>query len=87
MYERIAEYIEDVRTSLRIDAYYSFYSRCAEELRSLGGGRFERVTRSLENLRALVDQLHPRLVLVEEARIDSPVTNVGGRPASTNSGV
>ena len=87
MYDRIAEYIEDVRTSLRIDVSDSVYSRCMEELRSLCEGRFDRVTQSLENLRAFVDQLHSRLVLVEDARIDSPAVDVAGRPASADSGV
>ena len=58
MYERIAEYIEDVRTSLRIDMIYHVYARCRDESRSLREGRFERVTQSLESLHALVDQWH-----------------------------
>ena len=87
MYDRIAEHIEEARTSLRIDVTDSVYARCMEELRFLREGRFERVTQSLENLRALVDQLQSRLALVEDARIDSPAVDVAGRPASANSGV
>ena len=66
MYERIADYIEDVRTSLRIDVMDAVYSGCMEELCSLRQGSFDRVRQSLENLRAMVDQLHSRLVLVED---------------------
>ena len=44
MYERIAEYIEDVQTSLRIDVSDHVYRRCMDELRSLREGRFDRVT-------------------------------------------
>ena len=50
MYERIAEYIEEVRTSVRIDVSDHVYQRCMDELRSLREGRFDRVTQSLENL-------------------------------------
>ena len=87
MYDRIAEHIEEVRTSLRIDVTDSVYARCMEELRSLREGRFGRVTQSLENLRALVDQPQSRLALVEDARIDSHAVEVAGPPASANSGV
>ena len=87
MYDRIAEHIEEVRTSLRIDVTESVYARCMEELRSLRDGRFERVTQPLENLCALVDQLQSRLALVEDARIDSLAVYVAGRPASANAGV
>ena len=72
MYDRFAAHIEDVRTSLRIDISDSVYNRCIEELRSLREGRFKRVAHSLENLRALVNQLQSLLVLVDDARIDSP---------------
>ena len=85
MYERIAIYIEEVLTSLRIDVSDAVYTRCMEELRSLREGRFERVSQSLENLRALVNQLHSRLVLVEDSRLDSSDTLGEGcleRPAS-----
>ena len=41
----------------------------------------------LENPRALVDQLQAHLVLVEDARIDSPVVDIAGQPASANSGI
>ena len=58
MYERITEYIEEFRTSLRIDVTDHVYARCRDESRFLREGRFERVTQSLEILRALVDQLH-----------------------------
>ena len=80
MYERIAEYIEDVRTSLRIDVSDHVYRRCMDELRALREGRFDRVTQSLENLRALVDQLQSRLALVEDSRLDFPVDYREGRP-------
>ena len=80
MYERIAEYIEDVRTSHRIDVSDHFYRRCMDELRSLREGRFDRFTQSLENLRALVDQLQSRLALVEDSRLDSPVEYRENRP-------
>ena len=86
MYDRIAEYIEDVRTSLRIDVSDSVYARCMEELRSPCEGRFERVTQSLEHLRVLVYQLHARLALVEDARNDSTAEDAG-QPASANSRV
>ena len=56
IYERIAEYVEDIRTSLRIDVTYHVYARCRDESRSLREGRFERVTQSLESLPALVDK-------------------------------
>ena len=58
-----------------------------EVLRTLREGRFECVTQYLENLRALLDQLHSRLVLVEDAHIDSPAVDVAVRPASTDSRV
>ena len=87
MYDCIAAHIEDVRTSLCMEISDSFYNRCMEDLRSLREGRFERVAQSLENLHALVDQLQSRLVLVEDARIDSLADEVVGRPASANSGV
>ena len=80
MYERMAEYIEDVRTSLRIDVSDHVYRRCMDELRSLRKGRFDRVTQSFENLRALVEQLQSRLALVEDSRLDSPVDYREGRP-------
>ena len=80
MYERIAEYIEDVQTSLRIDVSDHVYRRCMDELRSLREGRFDRVTQSLENIRALVEQLQSRLALVEDSRLDSPVDYREGRP-------
>ena len=86
MYDRIAEHIEEVQTSLRIDVTDSVYARCMEELRSLRERRFERVTQSLENLCALIDQLQSPLALVEDARIDSSAVDVAGRPAR-NSGV
>ena len=47
MYDRIAEYIEDVLTSLRIDVSNSVYSRSMQELRFLREGRFERVAQSM----------------------------------------
>ena len=87
MYDRIAAHIEDVRTSLRFDLSDSVYTCCMQELRSLRKGRFESVAQSLENLRAPVDQLKSRLVLVEDAGIDSPADAFVGRPASANSGV
>ena len=80
MFDRIAEYIEEVRTSLRIDVSYAVYNRCMNELRSLREGRFDRVTQSLENLRALIDELHSRLVLVEDSRFASPEPSGQGRP-------
>ena len=86
MYERIAEYIEDVRPSLRIDVSDHVYRRCMDELRSLCKGKFDRVTQSMENLRALVDQLQSRLALVEDSRLNSPVDYREGRserPASS----
>ena len=46
MYERIAEYIEDVRTFLCIDVFDHVYRRCMDELRSLREGRFDLVTQS-----------------------------------------
>lgn len=57
------------------------------ELCSLREGRFERVDQSLENLCALVDQLHSRLELIEDAGPDSPAMDVGGHSVSTHSGV
>ena len=80
MYERIAEYIEDVPTSLCIDVSDHVYRRCMDELRSLRKGRFHSVTLSLENLRALFDQLQRRLMLIEDSRLDSPVDYRDGRP-------
>ena len=80
VYERIAEYIEDVRTSLRIDVSDHVYRRCMDELRSLREGRSDCVTQSLENFRALVDQLQSRLALVEDSRLDSPVDYREDRP-------
>ena len=85
IYDRIATYIEEVRNSPRIDVSDAVYTRCMDELRSLREGRFQRVSQSLENLRALVDQLQSRLVLVEDSRLDSPDTFGEGRsemPAS-----
>ena len=67
MYERIADYSDEVSTSLRIDVSDAAYNRFMAELRSLREGRFNRVSQSLENLRALVDELHSRLVLVEDS--------------------
>ena len=80
MYERIADYIGEVRTSLRIDVTDAVYSRCMEELRSVRAERFDRVSQSLENLRALVDQFQSRLVLVEDSRLENPATYGEGRP-------
>ena len=80
MYERIAEYIEDVRTSLRIDVSDHVYQRCIDEIRSLREGRYDCVTQSLENLRPLVEQLQSRLALVEDLRLDSPVYYRQGHP-------
>ena len=80
MYERIADYIEEVRTSLRIDVTDAVYSRCMEELRSLREGQFDHVNQTLENLRALGDQLHSRLVLVEGSRLENPTTTGEGCP-------
>ena len=80
MIDRIAEYIEKVRTSLRIDVSDAVYNRCMTELRSLRDGRFDRVTQSLENLRALIDKLHSRLMLVEDSRFASPKRSRQGRP-------
>ena len=85
MYDRIASYIEEVRTALRIDVADAVYTRCLEELRSFREGRFERVSQSLENLRALVDQLQSRLALVEDSRLDSPEDFGEGRPERTAS--
>ena len=70
-----------------MDVTDSVYARCMGELHSLREGRFERVTQSLENLRALVNQLKSLLALVEDTRIDSPSVDVAGRPASANYGV
>ena len=80
MHDGIAEYIAEVRTSVRIDVSDAVYARCMEELRSLREGRFDRVSQPLENLRALVDQLRCRLVLVEDSRLDSPDAFGEGRP-------
>ena len=55
MYERMAEYIEDVRTPLRIDVTDHVYARSRNDSRSLREGKFECVTQSLESLRPLVD--------------------------------
>ena len=79
IFDRIAEYIEEVRTSLRIDVSDHVYTRCMAELRSLREGRFDTVTQSLENLRALIDELHSRLVLVGDSRFASPGTSGHGR--------
>lgn len=57
MYALIAQYIEEVRTSIRIEVSDTVYARCMAELRSLREARFERVSQSFENLRALVAQL------------------------------
>ena len=80
MFDRIAEYIEEVRTSLRINVSDHVYARYMAELRSLREGRFDRVTQSLENLRALIDKLHSRLVLVEDSCFASPGPSGQGRP-------
>ena len=80
MFDRITEYIEEVRTSLQIDVSDHLYTRCMAELRSLREGRFDRVTQSLENFRALIDELHSRLVLVEDSRFASPEPTGQGRP-------
>ena len=76
MFDSITEYIEEVRTSLRIDVSDHVYTRCMAELRSLREGRFDRVTQSLENLRALIHELHWRLVLVEDSHLASPGPSV-----------
>ena len=57
------------------------------DLRSIREERFERVSRSLENLRALVNQLLSRVELFEDGRLDSSTVNAGGRPVSAHSGV
>ena len=80
MYDWIATYIEEVRTLLRIDVSDAVYTRCMEELRSLREGRFDRVSQCLDNLRALVEKLQSRLVLVEDSRLDSFDTFGEGRP-------
>ena len=50
------------------------------ELRSLREGKFRRVSPSLENLRALVDELHSRLLLAEDSRLVQPGPYGQGRP-------
>ena len=80
MFDRTSEYIEEVRTSLRIDVSDHVYTRCMSELCSLREGRFDRVTQFLENLRALIDELHSRLVLVEESHLAAPGPSGQGRP-------
>lgn len=50
MYDRIAEYIEEVRNAFHIDVSDAGYTCCGEELRSLRKGRFDRVNQSLVNL-------------------------------------
>ena len=85
MFDLIVEYIEEVRTSLCIDVSDAVYNRCMTELRSLCKGRFDRVTSSLVNLRALIDELHSRPVLVEDSRFASPGPSGQGRPESPTS--
>ena len=85
MFDRIAEYIEEVRTSIRIDVSDHVYTRCMAELRSLRERRFDRVTQSLENLRALIYELHARLVLVKDSRFASLEPSGQGRPERPNS--
>lgn len=87
MYESIAEYIEDVRTSFLIDESDSIYARRMEEVRSPCKGRFDRVIHSLENLRTLDEKLHSRLGLGKDVRIASPVANVAGLSETSISGV
>ena len=72
MFNRIADYIEEVRTSLRIDVSDTVYTHCMAELGSLREGRFGRVSQLLWNLRALVDELHLRLVLLEDSCLVQP---------------
>lgn len=74
MYGRIAEYIEEVQTSFGIDVSDAAYTRCMNELRSFREGWFDRVSQSLENLRALVYQLQSRLGRVGDLRLDDPLT-------------
>ena len=45
MFDRIADYIEEVRNFLRIDVSDAVYTRCMPELRSLREGRFDREVR------------------------------------------
>ena len=49
------------------------------ELCSLREGRLDRVMQPLDNLRALIDGLHSRLVLVEDSRFASPGPSGQGR--------
>ena len=76
--DRIAEYVEDFRTSLRI--VVSVYARCMEKFSLVQERKFDRVTQSLGNLRALVQQQHSRRVVVEDSRLESPITQEGGCP-------
>lgn len=82
MYDRVAEYIEDARTSLCIDLLNNVYARCMDELRSLGEGKFEHISQSLDYLRALFGQMHSRLVLFEDSPLDSPIAYGEGSPES-----
>lgn len=70
IYDKIAECIEGVRTSLRIVFSDTVYARCMEELLSIRKGMFEGVRQSLENLHSLVNKWHSRPVLVENSRLD-----------------
>ena len=80
MYERIAEFIKDVRTSPGIDVPDQVYWQCMEELHLFSKGRFDHVTQSFENLRALLDQLQSRLALPGNWSLDSPLDHREDRP-------
>ena len=80
MYERIADYIDEIHTSLRIYLPDAVYSSRMDELRSLRDGQFDRVSQSPEKIRVLLDRLHLQLVLVENSGLENPATYGEGRP-------